>query len=212
MSARDEPLLEVSALRIKSESKGVTRTIVAGIDLEIKAGETVGIVGESGSGKSLTAKAVCGLLPPGVSASGSVRFRGEEILNLSERRMRRFRGQHVSLLFQDPYTLLNPLLRIGSQVMETASGPDGARLRGESARLDAARRLAEVGLDSAIAKRYPFELSGGMRQRVGIAAALASDPELLIADEPSTALDVTTQKEILELLRSIQRLATWGSS
>ena len=205
MSTRDEPLLEVSALRIESESKGVIRTIVTGIDLEIKAGETVGIVGESGSGKSLTAKAVCGLLPPGVSASGSVRFRGEEILNLSERRMRRFRGQHVSLLFQDPYTLLNPLLRIGTQVMETASGPDGARLRGESARLDAARRLAEVGLDSTIAKRYPFELSGGMRQRVGIAAALASDPELLIADEPSTALDVTTQKEILELLRSIQR-------
>jgi peptide/nickel transport system ATP-binding protein len=153
-------------------------------------------VGESGSGKSLTARALLGLLPPGVTASGSVRLGGKELLGLKESALRKVRGTEISLIFQDPYTLLNPVLRVGRQITETLD-----ERRGE-----AARRLAEVGITNPeIARSYPFQLSGGMRQRVGIAAALASDPEVLIADEPSTALDVTTQKEILRLLRSIQQ-------
>ena len=192
-------LLAVEGLRIESALEGKRRTIVGGIGLEVAAGETIGIVGESGSGKSLTARALLGLLPPGVSASGSVRFDGEELLGRSERTMRRLRGRHISLLLQDPYTLLNPLMRVGRQITETVEG------RGSGRRSEAIRRLAEVGIvDPSVAAKYPFQLSGGMRQRVGIAAALASDPEMLIADEPSTALDVTTQKEILALLRSIQ--------
>jgi peptide/nickel transport system ATP-binding protein len=188
-------LLVVDGLRIESSLGGRRRTIVAGIDLAIAPGETVGIVGESGSGKSLTARAVLGLLPPGVTASGSVRFDGEELLGRRERALRRYRGRHISLLLQDPFTLLNPLMPVGRQITETLDDRRG----------EAARRLAEVGIDDpTVARKYPFQLSGGMRQRVGIAAALASDPEILIADEPSTALDVTTQKEILRLLRSIQ--------
>jgi peptide/nickel transport system ATP-binding protein len=205
-----ELLLEVDGLRIKSHARGIVRTLVARVDLEVRSGETVGIVGESGSGKSLTARAIAGLLPPTVYATGSVRLNGQEILGLRERRLREIRGKHVAVLFQDPYTMLNPLLRVGTQVMETVRGPNGRRLRGNGAGKDAVRRLAEVGLGPGVARRYPFELSGGMRQRIGIAAALASDPDLLIADEPTTALDVSTQKEILELLRSIQQRRHMG--
>jgi peptide/nickel transport system ATP-binding protein len=193
--------LVVEGLHIGSSLAGRRQTIVAEIDLRVAEGETVGIVGESGSGKSLTARALLGLLPPGVSASGSVRFDGEELLGRPERVLRRFRGRHISLLLQDPYTLLNPLMRVGRQITETLDNRRG----------EAGRRLAEVGIaDTSVARQYPFQLSGGMRQRVGIAAALASDPEILIADEPSTALDVTTQKEILRLLRSIQERRGMG--
>ena len=115
-------LLSVAGLRIESALEGRRRTIVGGIGLEVAAGETIGIVGESGSGKSLTARALLGLLPPGVSASGSVRFDGEELLGRSERTMRRLRGRHISLLLQDPYTLLNPLMRVGRQITETVEG------------------------------------------------------------------------------------------
>ena len=188
-------LLTLEQLRIASHLGGESRTIVSGIDLEVGGGETIGIVGESGSGKSLTARAILGLLPPGVTASGSVRLGGRELLGMRESALRKLRGREISLLFQDPYTLLNPVLRIGRQITETL----------EERRGEASRRLAEVGImNPDVERRYPFQLSGGMRQRVGIAAALASDPAILIADEPSTALDVTTQKEILRLLRSIQ--------
>jgi peptide/nickel transport system ATP-binding protein len=210
VNSADELLLEVSGLEVESRAKGLVQTLVARVDLDIRSGETVGIVGESGSGKSLTARSIAGLLPPTLHASGSVRFRGKELIGLRERQLRQFRGKHVAVLFQDPYTMLNPLLRVGNQVMETIHGPDGRRLRGDPASREVARRLAEVGLLPSVARRYPFELSGGMRQRVGIAAALASDPKLLIADEPTTALDVSTQKEILELLRSIQRRRKMG--
>ena len=188
-------LLAVRRLRIESHLGGGARTIVSDVDLSVAAGETVGIVGESGSGKSLTARAILGLLPPGVTAGGSVRFGDQELLGRGESVLRRVRGRQISLLFQDPYTLLNPLMRVGRQITETL----------EDRRGEAARRLAEVGItDPEVERKYPFQLSGGMRQRVGIAAALASDPTLLIADEPSTALDVTTQRDILRLLRSIQ--------
>jgi peptide/nickel transport system ATP-binding protein len=183
-------VLEVRGLRIDAPQGA----IVDGLDLTVGEGETIGIVGESGSGKSLTARALVGLLPAGLRASGSVTFRGRELLGGRERAWRDVRGTEIALLLQDPFTLLNPLMKVGRQIEETAP------VRGQ-----ARARLAEVGIrDAAVADRYPFQLSGGMRQRVGLASALASDPTVLVADEPSTALDVTTQREILRLIRSTQ--------
>ncbi|MDX6475978.1 MAG: peptide/nickel transport system ATP-binding protein ddpF, partial [Gaiellaceae bacterium] len=194
-------LLEVRGLRIESRA-GV---IVDSLDLDVAAGETVGIVGESGSGKSLTAKALVGLLPAGVTATGNVRFDEREILAARERGWRRVRGAEIALMLQDPFTMLSPLMRAGRQITETIRDADGRHLARGAASAEAGTRLAEVGIhDPAVADRYPFQLSGGMRQRVGLAAALASDPRVLIADEPSTALDVTTQREILRLIRATQ--------
>jgi peptide/nickel transport system ATP-binding protein len=175
---------------------------VRSLDLDVAAGETIGIVGESGSGKSLTARALVGLLPAGVHARGRVTVRGRNLLDVNERGLRRVRGREIALLLQDPFTMLNPLMKIGPQIVETAP---------RRGRDEAIRRLAEVGItDPRVADRYPFQLSGGMQQRVALAAALASDPEVLVADEPSTALDVTTQKEILALLRRVQEARGMG--
>jgi peptide/nickel transport system ATP-binding protein len=181
----------VRALRIE----GPHGVIVDGLDLRVGEGETIGIVGESGSGKSLTARALVGLLPAGLRASGSIRLRERELLGARERVWRDVRGTEVALLLQDPFTMLNPLMKVGRQIDETAPR------RGQ-----AIARLAEVGIrDERVVDQYPFQLSGGMRQRVGLASALASDPAVLVADEPSTALDVTTQREILRLIRSTQQ-------
>jgi peptide/nickel transport system ATP-binding protein len=201
----EHPLLEVRGLRVTSRGVERPRTIVSGLDLQVSPGETVGIVGESGSGKSLTARAIIGLLPFGVEASGEVRYRGVGLLGQPDKILRQFRGSRLAMVFQDPYTMLNPLLRSGRHIEEGLY----VRRRGHSrteGRSEAIRRLAEVGIvDPAVAELYPFQLSGGMRQRVALAAALARDPELLIADEPSTALDVTTQAEILALLKRLQQ-------
>ena len=204
------PLLEIDGLRIWSGSEESRHTITTGTDLTVGTGETVGIVGESGSGKSLTARAVIRLLPQGVFADGSVRYRGRELMALPEKEMRRLRGGDISLMFQDPFTMLNPLLRCGEHIEETVADQDERPTR-QRLRDETHRRLSEVGIaDPLVARRYPFQLSGGMRQRVALAAALAKDPQLLIADEPSTALDVTTQAEILELLRSVQKARGMG--
>jgi peptide/nickel transport system ATP-binding protein len=198
-------------LCIRSRIGGRTRTIVSGVNLSVGPGETVGIVGESGSGKSITARAMLGLLPTGVVATGSVEHRGRNLLELPERELVRIRGGEIGLVFQDPFTMLNPLRRVGRHIDEMLRATDGGRLRRGERHSEAVRRLAEVGiLDPTVAGRFPFELSGGMRQRVGIAAALARDPDFLIADEPSTALDVTTQREILRLLKAVQRSRGMG--
>jgi peptide/nickel transport system ATP-binding protein len=197
------PLLELEGLHITSNLHGRRSVLVSRMDLTLAPAETVGVVGESGSGKSMTARAVIGLLPPGIRAAGSVRFRGREILNLPESELTALRGSEISLLFQDPFTMLNPLLPAGVHIAES--------LTSGNRRAEAVRRLAEVGIrDPGVADRYPFQLSGGMRQRVGIASSLARNCELLIADEPSTALDVTTQKEILALLKSMQEARGMG--
>jgi len=190
--------LEVSGLTIT----GPNGPIVADVDFTVRPGEIIGIVGESGSGKSMTARALMGILPPGVSASGSVRYQGRELLpGKAGRRL----SEDFAMVFQDPFTMLNPLMRAGRHVSETLRDERGRRLRGAAARNEELRRLAEVGItDASVANRYPFELSGGMRQRVGIAATLSCNPQLLIADEATTALDVTTQAEILDLLRGLQ--------
>lgn len=175
------------------------RRIVDDVDLTVAPGETVGIVGESGSGKSLMARAVAGLLPPALKAAGSVTIAGMELIGARESALRQVRGRRVGLLLQDPFAMLNPLQTAGAHIAESL--PRGLR-RDKS---EVTRRLAEVGIsDPRVARLYPFQLSGGMRQRVAIAAVLAGDPELLIADEPTTALDATIQHEIMQLLGRIQ--------
>lgn len=195
--------LRVRGLRVHRTARGAEAVIVRDVDLDLPAGEALGIVGESGSGKSLTAKSIIGLLPTGVAATGSITFGGRELLGADEPALRALRGRVISLVMQDPFTMLHPLQTVGATMAESLE----PAVRRDPKRRDAdiARRLAEVGIDPAIARKRTFELSGGMRQRVGIAAALAKDPDLLIADEPTTALDASTQKEVLELLRRIQR-------
>jgi peptide/nickel transport system ATP-binding protein len=205
------PLLELRHLRIEAGRAPDTRTIVASVSLRLEAGETVGIVGESGSGKSLTARAIPGLLPPGVTAAGEVLYKGRQILNLPERELRPLRGTQIGLVLQDPFTMLSPLRRCGRHIDEFLRTEKGRKLSRSARQTEAIRRLREVGIDDpSVAERYPFQLSGGMRQRVGLAAALARDPDVLIADEPSTALDVTTQKEILSLIASLQESRGMG--
>jgi peptide/nickel transport system ATP-binding protein len=209
--AGTSPLLSVSGLRIVSRLAGTERVITVGSDFTLAPGETLGIVGESGSGKSMTARAMIGLLPTGVRAEGEVLYGGRNLLDLPERELRRLRGADIAMIFQDPFTMLNPLMRCGSQIVELIRDEHGRPLSRAARKEQATRRLAEVGItDPAVADAYPFELSGGMRQRVGIAAAIARDPQVLIADEPSTALDVTTQREILARLREVQRTRGMG--
>ncbi len=207
-------LLSTSGLAVEfTADSGQRRTLLSGIDLTIGNGETIGVVGESGSGKSMMAKAIMRLLPPGVTATGTITHSDHRnLLGISERHMSRLRGTRIALMYQDPFTMLNPLLRCGDHIVEgLRAAPKGQRPAKSAARAEAIRRLAEVGInDPDVAARYPFQLSGGMRQRVALAAALARDPELLIADEPSTALDVTTQAEMLALLKSVQQRRGMG--
>ena len=195
------PLLSIRNLAISAGGLPIT----TGTNLDLASGETIAIVGESGSGKSLTAKAIARLLPLGVSARGSIVYDGTEVLTLSEREMRQLRGRRLSMMLQDPFTMLNPLMKSGLHVAEMLR--DRPEFRDRAAlKAEVARRLGEVGIiDPDVAERMPFQLSGGMSQRVALAAALARDPELLIADEPSTALDVTTQAEIIKLLKRVQQ-------
>jgi peptide/nickel transport system ATP-binding protein len=201
-----EYALEVRDLVVAAQGADGNHTILSDVDLFVRRGETVGLVGESGSGKSMLSKAVVGLLPAGVAqTSGSITFDGTRLDALSSRARAAYRGDRMTLLFQDPFTSLNPLLRCGKHIVEGLRLQQGKRLSRAAGRAAAISRLAEVGIDDpTVVDRYPFQLSGGMRQRVALAAALARDPQLLLADEPSTALDVTTQAEILELLRRTQ--------
>ncbi|SEL65567.1 ABC transporter ATP-binding protein [Nonomuraea pusilla] len=188
-------MIRVDGLTVRQPATG--RTLLSGVSFEAGPGESVAIVGESGSGKSLTVRALLGLLPSGLEAGGEVHVAGRRVDD-DPRALRRMRGGTVSLLMQDPFTLLNPLRRAGRQIA------DGLP-RGADAAAEVPRLLAEVGLPADVAGRYPFQLSGGMRQRVGLAAALAAAPRVLVADEPTTALDATTQREVLALIRRVQR-------
>ncbi|MBD9699280.1 ABC transporter ATP-binding protein [Flavimobilis sp. GY10621] len=184
------------------------RTIIDGLDLTVQRGRTLGVVGESGSGKTMLVRALTGLLPAGVAATGTYELTGARVdLTGSPRAWARVRGRRIVLVLQDPFTSLDPMQRCGTQILAGRSGEQGLRaVRGRRADRDAevARRLAEVGLPAHVGRQYPHELSGGMRQRVALAAALAADPDVLLADEPTTALDVTTQREILDLLARVQ--------
>ncbi|MFT5742699.1 MAG: peptide/nickel transport system ATP-binding protein, partial [Paracoccaceae bacterium] len=176
------------------------------INFDLAPGEILCIVGESGSGKSMSANAVMGLLPQGVLAdSGSITFNGQPILGLSEKEMLKLRGSRISMIFQEPLSALNPLMRVGAQIAEVFEA-HGA-LTGSERRARALKLLDEVGIPDpeAAIRAYPFQLSGGQRQRVMIAMALALEPDILIADEPTTALDVTTQAQILKLIEDLRR-------
>jgi peptide/nickel transport system ATP-binding protein/oligopeptide transport system ATP-binding protein len=173
---------------------------VDGVSLDIAAGEMVGIVGESGSGKSLTMKAVLRLLPPAAAVSGQVLWQGRDLAALPEAQMRHVRGREIAMIFQEPMTALNPVLTVGLQITESLA--EHLNVRGAAANRRAIELLDLVGIPDAARrlKNYPHEFSGGMRQRAMIAIALATGPKLLLADEPTTALDVTIQDQILKLL------------
>jgi peptide/nickel transport system ATP-binding protein len=206
----DRPLLEVSHLSITAPGRDSRRTLVRDVSLTVRPNETIGIVGESGSGKSLTARAIVGLLPPGLEAAGELHVLGVDPLTAPSRRMRALRGTGVSMLLQDPFTMLSPVRRCSRHIEETLALAADRRLTRQQRHRLSAERLAEVGLTPSDGEKYPFEVSGGMAQRIGLAAALAGDPQLLIADEPSTALDMTTQQAVLELLRRLQQQREMG--
>lgn len=202
------PLLEVTGLSVSFYTQRGTVRAVREIDLSLDKGETVGIVGESGSGKSVTARALMGLIElPGKITKGDIRWKGESLLAGDEavRRARSIRGKDISMVFQDPMTSFNPLMSIGAQITEVLRHHCGMTRRG--ARERAVELLGMVGMSSPRQRvdQYPHEFSGGMRQRALIAMALACEPELLIADEPTTALDVTIQVQILELIADLQQ-------
>ncbi len=200
-----DPALEVAGLRVDIRLRRGAVHAVQDVSLQVAAGETVGIVGESGCGKSTLGLALAGLLPATAVARGSIRLGGRELVGLGESELREVRGAEVGVVFQDPMTSLNPTQRIGAQVGEALRLQRGASK--QAARTAAADMLDLVGLPQPREQldRYPHELSGGMRQRVVIASALICEPRLLIADEPTTALDVTTQAQILDLFGRLRQ-------
>ena len=200
------PLLEVENLRVEFPTRRGVLVAVDGISFAIEEGEVLGVVGESGAGKSLTGMSIIGLLePPGRIAEGSVRLAGQRIDNLAPEAMRRIRGKQIGAIFQDPLTSLNPLYTVGRQLTETIS--THLDLGDRAARGRALELLSEVGIPAPERRidSYPHEFSGGMRQRVVIALALAANPRLVIADEPTTALDVSIQAQIIALLKRLCR-------
>jgi oligopeptide/dipeptide ABC transporter ATP-binding protein len=201
------PLLEVKDLRVGFETDDGYVNAVNGLSYAVEAGSTLGIVGESGSGKSVNALSILRLIPipPGRIEGGSILLRGENLLRKSEPEMRKIRGKDIAMIFQDPMTSLNPVLTVGDQIGEAI------RLHLKLSKRDALEktvdmlRLVRMPLPERRVREYPHQLSGGMRQRVMIAMALSCDPDVLIADEPTTALDVTIQAQILELMNEMQR-------
>ncbi|MCZ8320329.1 MAG: ABC transporter ATP-binding protein [Novosphingobium sp.] len=198
------PVLSVRDLVVEFPTRRGTLTAVNGISFDIAPGEVLGVVGESGAGKSMTGAAVIGLLePPGRIAGGEILLKGERIDNLAPEAMRKIRGKRVGMVFQDPLTSLNPLYRVGEQLIETIQ--THTTLTNAQARSRAIDLLTEVGIPAPDKRidAYPHQFSGGMRQRVVLALALCAEPELVIADEPTTALDVSVQAQIISLLKNL---------
>jgi oligopeptide/dipeptide ABC transporter ATP-binding protein len=203
-AAAGPPLLEAAGLTVLLEVNGARRAVLRDVSLALRPGEAVGLVGESGSGKSMTARAIGRLLPPGAEVHGSIRFGGTEIGQLAGADLRRYRSQ-LAMIFQDPRAHINPVRRIGDFMTEAL------RTNHEVPKAQARRRavdmLAQVGIEDGTRRlqQYPHQMSGGMLQRVMIAAALLTEPRLLLADEPTTALDVTTQAEVMAILDGLRR-------
>lgn len=200
----DQTILEVQDLRIHFELREGTVKALNGIDLVLKEGRALGLVGETGAGKTTLAKGIMGLTakPYGKIKSGKILYEGKNLLEMDQKQLRRIRGEHISMIFQDPMTSLNPVMTVGDQIAEAIRNHD------KLSRVDAAKKAAEilelVGIPSARGSEYPHQFSGGMKQRVVIAIALACNPKILIADEPTTALDVTIQAQILEMIRDLR--------
>jgi oligopeptide/dipeptide ABC transporter ATP-binding protein len=206
MALRDDLILSVEDLKVFFHSNGDVSRAVDGVSYEIREGETVCLVGESGCGKTVSALAILGLIPrpPGEIAGGRIGFRGENLLELEEGDLQRIRGKEISMIFQEPMTSLNPVFTIGSQIEEVITNHE--KVDRDGARQRVIELLTDVGIPSPEErlKDYPHNLSGGQRQRVMIAMALACGPAMVIADEPTTALDVTVQAQILQLFKALQ--------
>jgi peptide/nickel transport system ATP-binding protein len=207
-----ENLLEVSGLKVEFSTRRGKATVLNDVGFTLAPGETLGIVGESGCGKSITSLAIMGLIPspPGRISGGRILFKGEDLVQAAPRRMRELRGNHISMIFQEPMTSLNPVFTVGDQIGEAFSLHRG--LNAKQARERAIGMLHAVGIPAAEQRvdEYPHQMSGGMRQRVMIAMALACEPSVLIADEPTTALDVTVQAQIFDLLKELQARTRTG--
>ncbi|ANS75123.1 peptide ABC transporter ATP-binding protein [Paenibacillus yonginensis] len=202
-----EPILQVKDLHVSFKVRGGEVQAVRGVNFELGKGETIAIVGESGSGKSVTAQSIMRLIPspPSFVKNGEIIFQGENLLNKTNKQMESIRGKDIGMIFQDPMTSLNPTIKVGRQITEGLIKHQN--LSGQEAKKRAIEMLKMVGIKNAEARynQYPHEFSGGMRQRVMIAIALACRPALLIADEPTTALDVTIQAQILDVMRDMQQ-------
>jgi oligopeptide/dipeptide ABC transporter ATP-binding protein len=200
-----EPLLVIRDLTVSFDGRNGPVEAVRGVNLQLAAGETLGIVGESGSGKSVTALAIMGLLPKSATVTGSIKLLGRELVGMSRTDLRGVRGKQVGMVFQDPMTSLNPVITIGKQLAEALRIHHRGMSR-RAARARSAELLEMVSIPDAERRldNYPFELSGGMRQRVMLAMAMSNEPALLIADEPTTALDVTIQAQVLGVMQQLQ--------
>ncbi len=198
-------LLEIKNLSVYYETDEGTAKAVNNVDLSIEAGETVGLVGETGAGKTTMALAVQRLVqdPPGKIVNGEIFFEGKDILKMDEKEMRKIRGNAISMIFQDPMTALNPIMRVGDQIAEVISLHQN--ISAVEATKKACDMLEKVGIPADRASEYPHQFSGGMKQRVVIAIALACTPKLLIADEPTTALDVTIQAQVIDMINNLKK-------
>jgi oligopeptide/dipeptide ABC transporter ATP-binding protein len=201
----DGRLLEVEGLRVELLIDREPRPVIHEVSFEIRPGEAVGLVGESGSGKSMTARAIARLLPAGARVQGRIAFAGDPVLEMGARQLRRYRSGGIAMIFQDPRAHTNPVRRIGDFLTESLRTVQG--VGADEARERAIRTLDEVGIEDGARRlrQYPHELSGGLLQRVMIAAAVLAEPQLLLADEPTTALDVTTQSEVMAILDELRR-------
>ena len=203
----DGPLLEVRDLHVEFHTRDGVAKAVNGVNYTVDAGETLAVLGESGSGKSVTAQAIMGILdmPPGRISKGEIMFRGQDLLKLTEEERRRIRGRRIAMIFQDALSSLNPVLSVGYQLGEMFRVHQG--LSKKDAKAKAIEMMDRVKIPAAAARvnDYPHQFSGGMRQRIMIAMALALEPDLIIADEPTTALDVTVQAQVMDLLAELQR-------
>ncbi|WP_019240499.1 MULTISPECIES: ABC transporter ATP-binding protein [Bacillus] len=202
-----EKILEVKDLNISFHTFSGEVQAIRGVNFDLHKGETLAIVGESGSGKSVTTKSIMRLLPPGNSEikSGEILFNEKDLTKLSEREMQKIRGKDISMIFQDPMTSLNPTMKVGKQIMEPIMKHHKLHKREAKARAIELLKLVGIPMPEKRFEQYPHQFSGGMRQRVVIAIALACNPQILIADEPTTALDVTIQAQILELMKALQK-------
>ncbi|MDE2335232.1 MAG: ABC transporter ATP-binding protein [Rhodospirillales bacterium] len=205
-AAPAEPLLRVEDLHTHFRARGGVVKAVNGISFDLAPGASLGIVGESGSGKSVTSLSIMGLIePPGQIVAGRVMFRGRDIAGLDERQIRAIRGRHICLVFQDPMTALNPVYTVGTQVIEALRAHQALSAQAALERTVSLLRMVGIPSPERRVHEYPHRMSGGMRQRVMLAMALANEPELLILDEPTTALDVTIQAQILDLVRDLRQ-------
>jgi oligopeptide transport system ATP-binding protein len=206
------PLLAVDDLHVEFRTRDGVARAVDGVTYTVHEGETLAVLGESGSGKSVTAQAIMGILdtPPGFVTKGEVRFRGEDLLALPEDRRRQYRGTKISMIFQDALSSLNPVFTVGDQIAEMFRVHEGMSKKDARAKALDLMELVRIPAAAQRLRDYPHQFSGGMRQRIMIAMAIALDPDLLIADEPTTALDVTVQAQVMDLLKDLQRERNMG--